>query len=69
MGRRVLGGRTVQGQRGRGLVQGVAAMWSKLRVSSSPPSGSPAWPAQGIVLRPWDWAVGMEVAMRPHGWG
>ena len=66
VGWRVLGGRTVQGQGGGGLVQGVAAMWSKLRVSSGPPSGSSAWPAQGIVLGAWDWAMGMEVAMRPH---
>lgn len=66
VGWRVLGGRTVQGQGGGGLVQGVAAMWSKLRVSSGPPPGSSAWPAQGIVLGAWDWAMGMEVAMRPH---
>lgn len=66
VGWRVLGGRTVQGQGGGGLVQGVAAMWSKLRVSSGSPSGSSAWPAQGIVLGTWDWAMGMEVAMRPH---
>lgn len=66
VGRRVLGGRTVQGQRGCGLVQGVTAMWGKLRVSSSPPSGSPSWPAQGIVLGPWDRTMGVEVAMWPH---
>lgn len=66
MGGRVLGGRTVQGQWGGGLVQGVASVWSKLRVSSSPPSGSSAWPAQGIVLGAWDWAMGVEVAMWPH---
>lgn len=51
------------------MVQRVAAMWSKLRVSSSAPSGSPAWPAQGIMLGAWDWAVGVEVAMWPHRWG
>lgn len=33
------GGRTVQGQGGGGLV-GVAAMWSKLRVSSGPRLGA-----------------------------
>lgn len=66
---RVLGSRTVQGQWGCRLVQGVAAMWSKLRVSSSPPSGSSAWPAQSIVLGAWNWAMGVEVAMWPHGWG
>lgn len=51
------------------MVQGVAAMWSKLRVSSSPSSGSSAWPAQSIVLGTWNWAVGVEVAMWPHRWG
>lgn len=66
---RVLGGRTVQGQRGRGLVQGVAAVGSELRVSSGAPSGSSAWPAQRVVLGAWDGTVSMEMAMGPHGRG